>query len=219
MTLWRAKALARTVEISARAWLKLLGRLIAGGKVDQVVRRLAAAHALDVLDNLGDRGARLGERGGMRGDGDAGVLPQRIVRRERLAFEHIEVRVRQVARVELVDQIGYHQVGAAREVDDAAVLLQEREVAAVQDAARLGRERQQADQRVGSAQHRRELGEGGHPGQSLRPAAEAGDVEAEREQPARRIRAELAQAEDADGAIGGEVLLAPAPLSLSLLPP
>src|SRR5258708_38915143 len=127
----------------ARAWLRLLGRsgmnnydpgpeLIACGKVDQVVRRLAAAHALDVLDNLGDRGARLGERGGMRRDGDAGVLPQRIARRERLAFEHIEVRVRQVARVELVDQIGHHPVGAAREVYEATVLLQQREGSAIQ---------------------------------------------------------------------------------------
>src|SRR5260370_20605506 len=108
--------------MSARAWVRLLGRsgmnnydpgpeLMAGGKVDQVVRRLAAAHALDVLDNLGDRGARLGERGGMRGDGDAGVLPQRIARRERLAFEDVEILARQVTRVELVDQSGHHQVG------------------------------------------------------------------------------------------------------------
>src|SRR5258706_867851 len=110
MTLWRAKALARTVEISARAWLKLLGRLIAGGKVDQVVRRLAAAHALDVLDNLGDRGARLGERGGMRGDGDAGVLPQRIARHERLRFVNYDIPVRHENRVELADQSRYHQL-------------------------------------------------------------------------------------------------------------
>src|SRR5260221_13804921 len=100
--------------MSARAWLRLLGtsgmnnydpgpELIASREIHEIVRRLAAAHALDVLDDLGDRGARLGERGGRRGDGDAGVLPQRIARRERPAFQHMAGRERQVARPELVD--------------------------------------------------------------------------------------------------------------------
>src|SRR4051812_37134211 len=93
-TAWRANALARSVEINARASLRLLGRLVAGGKIDEVVRRLAAAHALDVLDDLRDRRARLGERGGMRRDGDAGMEPQRVPGRQRLAIEDVEVSVR-----------------------------------------------------------------------------------------------------------------------------
>src|SRR5437660_3079023 len=106
---------------------------------------------------------------------------------------------------------------AAGEVDDAAMLLEQREVAPIEDAMRLARERKQADERIGEAQQGRELGKGLYAGQRFRPAAVARDIEAERDELLRRIRAELAQAEDADRAIRGEVLLAPAPLALGLL--
>src|SRR5579859_7307845 len=138
MTAWRANALARRVDIKARASLKLLGSLVAGGKVDEVVRRLAAAHALDVLDDLRDRRARLGERRRVRRDADARVLPQRIVRPERLAIEDIEIGVREMARVELAEQVGHDEMPAARHVDHAAVLRQQSEVAPIQEAARRG---------------------------------------------------------------------------------
>ena len=82
---------------------------------------------------------------------------------------------------------------------------------------RLARERKQADERIGDAQQGRELGKGLYAGQRFRPAAVARDIEAERDELARRVGAELAQAEDADRAVGGEVLLAPAPLALGLL--
>src|SRR5260221_8586461 len=134
MTVWRANALARRVEISARASRRLLGRLVPSAKVDEVVGRLAAAHALDVLDALRDRRARLGERGGMRRDGDGGMRPQRVARRYGLLVEDVEVGVREMARIELVDQVGHHQMPAAREVDDAAVLFQQAEVAPIEDA-------------------------------------------------------------------------------------
>src|SRR5581483_1994274 len=135
----------------------------------------------------------------------------------RLAIEDIEVSVREMAGVELAQKVGDHQVSAAREIDDAAMLPQQREVAPIQDATGVARQRKQADQRVGDGEHRGELGKGLHAGKLLRPAAEAGDIEAEREELFRRIRAELAKPEDADGAIGCEVLLAPAPLALGLL--
>src|SRR5437867_4518518 len=51
----------------------------------------------------------------------------------------------------------------------------------------------------------------------LRPPAPAGDVEAEREELARRVAAELPQPEQPDGAIGGEVLPVPVPAALELL--
>src|SRR5437763_13853720 len=74
---------------------------VAGGEVDEVRRLLAAAHALDVLDDLGNRRARLGERRRMRGEGDAGMPPERIARRQRLRFEDSVVRWSQLARTEL----------------------------------------------------------------------------------------------------------------------
>src|SRR5947209_18571189 len=78
----RPNALAGMVAINARASLKLAGmetnccpdpELVAGGKVDQVVRRLAAPHALDVLDDPRDRGARLGQCCRVRSNGDRGM--------------------------------------------------------------------------------------------------------------------------------------------------
>ncbi len=51
----------------------------------------------------------------------------------------------------------------------------------------------------------------------FRPPAPAGDVEAEREELARRVAAELPQPEQPDGAIGGEVLPVPVPAALVLL--
>src|SRR5437764_1332271 len=60
---------------------------------------------------------------------------------------------------------------AAGEVDDAAMLLEQREVAPIEDAMRLARERKQADERIGDAQQGRELGRGLYAGQRFRPAA------------------------------------------------
>ena len=51
---------------------------------------------------------------------------------------------------------------------------------AVQDAAGLRRQRQQAHERVARCQHRVQIGEAFDAGKRLRPAAAAGDVEAER---------------------------------------
>src|SRR4051794_11698125 len=106
-----------------------------------MVRRLAAANALDVLDDLRDGGARLGEGGGVRGDAHAGMLPERIARRQRLRLEHVEVGMREMAGVERADEIRRHDVAAARQVDETAVLPDEAERARVQDAASLRRER------------------------------------------------------------------------------
>src|SRR5438105_13744145 len=74
---------------------------VAGGEVDEVRRLLAAAHALDVLDDLGNCRARLGERRRMRRQGDAGMPPERIARRQRFRFEDIEVGLRQMAGIGL----------------------------------------------------------------------------------------------------------------------
>src|SRR5439155_1104084 len=51
----------------------------------------------------------------------------------------------------------------------------------------------------------------------FRPPAPAGDIEAEREELARRVAAELPQPEQPDGAIGGEELRVPVPAALELL--
>src|SRR3954465_1081625 len=137
MTACRADAFARRLEITARASFRLLGNcnigsanydpgseLVAGGKVDQVLRGLAAAYALDVFDDLRDRSARLGKRGGVRRDGHPRMPPQRIGRGQRLAVEDIEVCVREMAGIELAQQVRDYQVRTAREIDHAAVLLE-----------------------------------------------------------------------------------------------
>src|SRR5436190_14563075 len=108
-------------------------------------------------------------------------------------------------------------MSAARQVDDAAVLPEHAEVAPIEDAARFTGERQQADERVGDAEHRGEIREALHAGHVFRTAAEAGDIEAERDELRRGVGAEYAHAEDANGAIGCKVLLAAAPLFFGLL--
>src|SRR5436305_14816908 len=97
-------------------------------------RRFAAAYALDVLDDLRHGGPRLGERGGMRGDADARMLPERIARRQGLGVEDIQVGVREVSRIQRGDEVGHHDVRRAGEVDEAAVLAAQAEVAVVGDA-------------------------------------------------------------------------------------
>src|SRR5256885_14632850 len=100
---WRAGS-TRSRALRSSCWALAAWREIdsvAGGEVDEVRRLLAAAHALDVLYDLGNRRARLGERRRMRGEGDAGMPPERIGRRQGFRFEDIAVRLRQMAGIEL----------------------------------------------------------------------------------------------------------------------
>ena len=117
--------------------------------------------------------------------------------------------MRQVARVERGDEVRLDQVRAARHVDQARTARQQREGARVEDAARFGRERQQADQRAALRQH------GVQPVRTreafdavdfLLPPAPAADPEVEREQALRDASSQLAEPEQADGALGGEAL-------------
>src|SRR5947207_1830462 len=128
--------------------------------------------------------------------------------------EYVEIGLGEVTAVQLAQQVGHHEMPAARDVDDAAMLLEHPQVASIQDAARFGCERKQAHKRIADAQHRRKLGEALHARQVLLAAAEAGDFKVEREEFLRRICAEHAEAEDADRAVAGEVLLSPPPLAL-----
>src|SRR5690242_11298248 len=109
--------------------------LVACGEIDEVQRRLAAAHALDILDDLGNRRARLGQRRRVRRDRHAGMRPERTRSGKRLGVEDVEIRVAQMSRVQLTQQVGYDDMRTARQVDDARVLPQLAEVASVQEAA------------------------------------------------------------------------------------
>src|SRR5713101_5799991 len=84
----------------------------------------------------------------------------------------------------------------------------------VEDAGGLGGQRQQADEDLTAGQDGVEPGRPGitrKPGDLHRPAAPAGDIEAERPKLLPGILAERAKAENAYGALGGVLLLALGP--------
>src|SRR5258708_38616811 len=95
---------------------------------------------------------------------------------------------------------------AARDVDDAGTSFQKRKGSLVENPARLRRERQQAHQCIAHLRDRIEIRRAGNTLQLLRPAAETRHLEAEREELARGVGSELAQAEEADAAVGGQIL-------------
>src|SRR5215208_1678519 len=82
--------------------------------------RFASAHPFYVFDDLRDCSARLGEGGRVRGDGDAGMVPERVRVGKWLCFENVEVGVREPAVIERAKEVGYHNVSAARDIDDTA---------------------------------------------------------------------------------------------------
>src|SRR5687768_16130414 len=102
-------------------------------------------------------------------------------------------------------------MAAARDVDQRAAELDLAERAVIEDAARMRGERKEADGHIASLQHAVEVGHARDALEALRSPAPADDVEVERAELPRRVAAELAQAEDADGAVGSEVLLEPLP--------
>jgi len=131
-------------------------------------------------------------------------------------------RAGKLAAVERRQQILLHQVLAAADVDDVAAPRHRREGAGVQDAGGVRRQRQHADHDLAARQEPRQVlrpGEAAHAGDLLRPARPAGDVEAQPRQGPRHRAADLAQAHDADRAIGSllERQLLPNPCALLLL--
>src|ERR1035437_2436461 len=84
----------------------------------------AALHRLDLASNLCNGFIPQGARCGMRSHRDLGMLPERMLRRQRLSAKDIERGTRELPTVNQRQQVIVHQMGAARHVDDVAAALQ-----------------------------------------------------------------------------------------------
>ena len=126
-----------------------------------------------------------------------------------LFAEHIEGGPGEVAGVQGLDQVVLGQVAAARGIDHEGACGQGGEHFCVEDALGIGRQRQKADQDSGAPQERvQTIGavEAFHAFGAFCRAAPPGDGKAQTGQLLRRVAAEHAEAEDADGAfslVGG----------------
>src|SRR5437870_3748389 len=75
-----------------------------------------------------------------------------MVGRQRLGIGHVEDRRRQAAAVERCDQRSLIKLRSATHVEQARPMRQQGEEAGVENAARLVRKRQQANEEVGAAE-------------------------------------------------------------------
>src|SRR5947209_4132007 len=111
-------------------------------------------------------------------------------------------------------------MAAAPGIDDARAARQPREVGGMEDARRLGGQRQQADEDLAAREQRREPRRPGishEPGDVPRAAAPAGNIKAERLELSARVLAERAEAKDAHRSLGGVLLVAFTPERVALL--
>ena len=112
------------------------------GAIDQSERRFSRKMTANIR-NGGHRGRmRLGDRGDMRRDHDAGVPPQRMIPRQRLRIDDIKKRSGQMAAVERVDQSRRVKLTSAPRMNERSSSRQHRKKIAVEDAFGLGVERQ-----------------------------------------------------------------------------
>ena len=123
------------------------------------------------------------------------------------------------ARIQGRDQVLVHHMGAATDVDEVGALGQGGEGAGVEDARRLRRQRQDADQDTGAFEEwdqRVVTGETLYAFDRLRRPAPAGDRKAQAQQAAGRLAAEISATEYADVPVPGlgVVNRGPAPLAL-----
>ena len=80
------------------------------------------------------------------------MVPERAAGRQRLVAEDVQRGAAEMPAIERREQVPLDQMRAARDVDHARAVRQAREGLGIQDAAGLGRERQQADQDLGPVQ-------------------------------------------------------------------
>src|SRR5690606_27126803 len=119
-------------------------------------------------------GGGIGRRGDMRRHDDPLVPPERVRHRQRLGPEDVEDGGGELTGVERGNEILLDEVSAAPGVHDRRAPRQPGEQRGGEDALRLGRERQEADENVRPRKERIEpLGavKGNDPGQALLGAA------------------------------------------------
>src|SRR5215831_7938925 len=73
----------------------------------------------------------------VRRDDDAGMMPERVLRRQRLIPEHVERRTREMSGVEEREQVVVHHQRAARDVDEVRSGRKERKPRVVEEVAGL----------------------------------------------------------------------------------
>ena len=114
--------------------------------IDDMAQRLARPHPPDRVDDVAHRRRRVGDAGVVRRHRDLGMRPERAVGGQRLGLEDVERGAAELPRVERRQDVRFHLMPAAPRVDQAGAARQAGEQVAVQDALRLGRQRQQADE-------------------------------------------------------------------------
>ena len=150
----------------------------------------------------------------MRRDGDAGVLPERVARRQRLGTEHIQRGTRHMAAVNGGKQILVHQMRSARHVDDIGAGLQPGQRVLVDHVGGVGCEGQQIDQHTACGQKIVELirpRKRAHTLDGLGAAAPAVDRKVKLRQRLGHTLAQNTQAHHADGVVAAQARLAVAP--------
>ncbi|SQC39935.1 Uncharacterised protein [Clostridium sporogenes] len=199
-SLWRNSVAARVVDDAADGRAALERADLAG----------------DLLD--GFRAQRLGRA--VRRDRDARRTPERMVVRQRFVLEHVERGRGDLAARERVEQVGFDEMRAARDVDDVRAGRESRECARRQDAVGVARARQQVDEHLRAVDARVEravAGEGRDAVELLRAAAVAAHRHAEGGERAGDLGAEHAEPEDRDGEVRARMRLERLPAALALL--
>ena len=93
----------------------------------------------------------------MRREGDFGVIPERVRFGQGLGAKHIQCGAGQMPAVQCGQQIGLHQMGTARHVDDIAAMVQLAQPLCIQNILGLRRQRQQTHHHAARGQKSIEL--------------------------------------------------------------
>ena len=135
------------------------------------------------------------------------MAPERVLGRQRLGLEDVEVGVPQVSDVERREQVGIDQVPASPEVDHDSSRRQRSEARGIQNPPRLRRQRQQVDDDLAAAEQAREaIGTAleRHARARFWRTAPGCDVEADGYELVAHRAPELAEAEHADSPVARE---------------
>ena len=130
------------------------------------------------------------------------MMPETMLRRQRLVAENIERRARKLIVVEQREQIVVDDERAARNIDEVRAPRQPRQPRPVEQALRLARQRQQTDEYAHARKEIVELGEAGgsrDAGGELLRAAPGAKRKSERRKRRRDCSAQYAQPKDPDG--------------------
>src|SRR3990167_472540 len=98
------------------------GRLnsITPDRIDHTRNGLTRFQRADLARDLGDALVAQGACRGVGGDGDLGVLPERVVSGQWFGAEHVQRGAGHLVALQQGQQIGFNQVRAARHVDQVA---------------------------------------------------------------------------------------------------